>query len=56
MVTNGTVQTGAIFLLLVMECVILVALRPFSNSFVQWVETVLVSTPRALASLDARLV
>lgn len=43
-VTNGTIQTGAIFLIYVVDFIILVCLRPFSNSIIQCFTTMTVSS------------
>ncbi|CAN0508745.1 unnamed protein product, partial [Laminaria digitata] len=43
LITNGTVQTASLFLLYLVDIILLCVLRPFSNSIIQWVETVLVS-------------
>lgn len=42
LVTNGTVQTASLAVIYLVDIVLLCMLRPFSNSVVQWVETVLV--------------
>lgn len=41
--TNGTVQTAAIFLIYVVDFLILVCLKPFSNSVIQCFTTMTVS-------------
>lgn len=42
-VPNGTWQTGILLSVFVVDLIVLLYLRPFSNSFIQWVETVSVS-------------
>lgn len=46
MVTNGTVQISVLITVYLLDVALLIILRPFSNSFIQWVETFLVSLPR----------
>ncbi|CAN0434084.1 unnamed protein product, partial [Ectocarpus sp. 8 AP-2014] len=43
LVTNGTVQTASLAVIYLVDIALLCILRPFSNSVVQWVETVLVT-------------
>ncbi|CAN0418815.1 unnamed protein product, partial [Ectocarpus sp. 12 AP-2014] len=43
LVTNGTVQTASLAVIYLVDIALLCMLRPFSNSVVQWVETVLVT-------------
>lgn len=42
LVTNGTVQTAFLAAIYLVDIILLCVLQPFSNSVVQWVETVLV--------------
>lgn len=42
LVRNGTVQTASLAMIYLVDIVLLCVLRPFSNSVVQWLETVLV--------------
>lgn len=42
LVTNGTVQTASLAAIYLADIVILCVLKPFSNSVVQWLETLLV--------------
>lgn len=42
LVVNGTVQTASLAMIYLVDIVLLLMLRPFSNSVVQWLETVLV--------------
>lgn len=41
--TNGTVQTGAIFFIYTVDFLILVCLKPFSNSIIQCFTSMTVS-------------
>ncbi|CAN0162307.1 unnamed protein product, partial [Hapterophycus canaliculatus] len=43
LVTNGTVQTASLAAVYLVDIILLCVLQPFSNSVVQWVETVLVT-------------
>lgn len=43
LVTNGTWQTGGILSLYIVDIALLLYLRPFCNSVIQWIETILVS-------------
>lgn len=43
LIFNGTVQTVLIFMIYIADIVLLTVLRPFSNSFIQWIEQSLVS-------------
>eukprot|EP00903_Cladosiphon_okamuranus_P021845 g20085.t1 len=43
LVTNGVVQTASLATIYLVDIVLLCMLRPFSNSVVQWLETILVA-------------